>query len=294
MTKFVVSTAALLLLSAPIPVAPSGPGALPAPALPSFAVAYRNTTAAIQRAGGTYATWTGRHFLSFDPHGDGTAVEVVGDLAKADRIAILVPGVDNTLKNFDRGLGGVARRAPAVQARAVYWKLRGTDRKAKVAVVAWLGYDTPEGIGLAAVREQRARAGADALTSFVDGVQRQRPGAAVTLVGHSYGAIVVGLAAPRLPRVHDVIALGAPGMGASHASDLGGARVWSALAPNDWMRRIPQLRLFDLGHGRRPSDPSFGANPLPTGGVEGHDYYLTPGSATLDAVATVVLGGGAA
>ena len=294
MSKSLVSTAALLLLSAPVPVALPGPVARPAPALPSFAVAYRDTAAAIQRAGGTYATWTGRHFLSFDPAGDGTAVEVVGDLATADRIAILVPGVDTTLKNFDRGLGGVARRAPAVQARAVYWKLRGTDRKAKVAVVAWLGYDTPEGIGIAAVREQRARAGADALTRFVDGVQRQRPAAAVTLVGHSYGAIVVGLAAPRLPRVHDVIALGAPGMGAAHASDLGGARVWSALAPADWMRRIPQVRVFDLGHGRRPSDPSFGATALPTEGVEGHDYYLTPGSDTLDAVATVVLGGGAA
>ena len=66
----------------------------------------------------------------------------------------------------------------------------------------------------------------------------------------------------------------------ARAADLGGARVWSALAPADWIRRIPQLRLFDLGHGRRPSNPAFGARPLPTAGVAGHDYYLTPGSAT--------------
>jgi hypothetical protein len=70
---------------------------------------------------------------------------------------------------------------------------------------------------------------------------------------------------------------------------LGGARVFSALAPQDWMRRIPQIRLLDLGHGRRPSSPAFGAMPLPTAGVAGHDYYLVPGSATLDAVANVVL-----
>ncbi|MEV7627261.1 alpha/beta hydrolase [Actinoplanes sp. NPDC089786] len=290
MSKPLLSAAALLLLTAPIPVHPATAAPAPVPALPSFAVAYRDSAAAMQRAGGPYATWAGRRFLSFDPAGDGTAVEVVGDLTKADRVVVLVPGVDTTLKNFDRGLGGVARRAPAVQARAVYWKLRTTDRKAKVAVVAWLGYDPPEGIGLAAVREQRARAGARALAGFVEGVRRQRPRASVTLVGHSYGAIVVGLAAPRLPFVHDVVALGAPGMGAAHASDLGGARVWSALAPADWMRRIPQLRVFDLGHGRRPSDPSFGALPLPTDGVAGHDYYLTPGSATLDAVAQVALG----
>ena len=40
--------------------------------------------------------------------------------------------------------------------------------------------------------------GAAALTSFVRGLHAHRPGAAVTLIGHSYGAIVVGLAAPRL------------------------------------------------------------------------------------------------
>jgi hypothetical protein len=290
MSKLLLSAAALLLVSAPIPSVVRAPA--PVPALPALPVAFRDSAAAMRSAGGAYALWAGmsRHFLSFDPAGDGTAVEVVGDLATADRIAVLVPGVDTTLRDFDRGLGGVARRAPAVQARALYWRLRSADRHAKVAVVAWLGYDTPEGIGLAAVREQRARDGARALEGFVDGVQRQRPRAAITLVGHSYGAIVVGLAAPRLPQVHDVVALGAPGMGAAHASDLGGARVWSALAPADWMRRIPQVRVFDLGHGRRPSDPSFGATALPTEGVEGHDYYLTPGTSTIAAVADVVLG----
>jgi pimeloyl-ACP methyl ester carboxylesterase len=112
----------------------------------------------------------------------------------------------------------------------------------------------------------------------------------VTLIGHSYGAIVVGMAAPRLPEVRDLVALGAPGMGADRAADLGGARVWSALAPGDWIRRIPQVRLFALGHGRRPSNPDFGARQLPTEGVPGHDYYLTPGSSTLDALAPIVLG----
>jgi hypothetical protein len=262
------------------------------PPLPEFPVAYRDSAAAMRAAGDPYAGWaeSGRRFLSFDASGDGTAAEVVGDLATADRIAVLVPGVDTRLRDFDRGLGGVSRRAPGVQARALYWKLRTTDRSGRVAVVAWLGYDTPDGIGPAAVAESRARAGAIALTAFTDDLYAQRPHAAITLIGHSYGAIVVGLAAPRLPYVRDLVALGAPGMGAGRATDLGGARVWSALAPADWIRRIPQLRLFDLGHGRRPSNPAFGARPLPTGGVAGHDYYLTPGSATLDAVAPIVLG----
>jgi len=114
----------------------------------------------------------------------------------------------------------------------------------------------------------------------------------VTLLGHSYGSMVVGLAAPHLPEVHDLVTLGSPGMGAGHAADLGGATVWSALAPHDWIRRIPQLRVLGVGLGKRPTSPGFGAHLLPTDGVAGHDYYLVPGSATLRAVTDVVLSGG--
>jgi hypothetical protein len=289
-TLGILTAAALLAVALPVPAHATTPAYLPP--LPEFPVAYRDTAAAMRAAGGQYAGWaeSGRHFLTFDPAGDGTAAEVVGDLAAADRIAVLVPGVDTTLRNFDRGLGGVARRAPAVQARALYWKLRATDRAARVAVIAWLGYDTPDGIGLDAIAETRARDAAVKLAAFTDDLHTQRPGAAITLIGHSYGAIVVGRAAPRVPYVRDLVALGAPGMGAAHAADLGGARVWAALARADWIGRIPQVRLFGLGHGRRPADPAFGARPLPTGGVAGHDYYLTPGSTTLDAVAPIVLG----
>jgi hypothetical protein len=272
---------ALLLPGAPAPAA--------VPVLPAFADAYRSAAGAMHAAGPPYASWAadGRRFLVFDARGDGLAAEVIGDLATARHIAVLVPGVDTTLPDFDRGLGGVARRAPAVQARALH---RAMGAGGDVAVVAWLGYDTPAGLGLDAARQSAARDGARALTGFVRGVVAQRPDAAVTLVGHSYGAIVVGLAAPHLPSVRDLIALGAPGMGAARAADLGGARVWAALAPSDWIRRIPQVRLLDLGHGRRPSAPGFGARLLPTAGVSGHDGYLVPGSATLDAVAAVALG----
>jgi hypothetical protein len=68
--------------------------------------------------------------------------------------------------------------------------------------------------------------------------------------------------------------------------------VWSALAPQDWIRRIPQVRVLGLGLGTRPSSPGFGATALPTDGVAGHDYYLTEGSATLRAVTDIVLSGG--
>nr|WP_305786505.1 alpha/beta hydrolase [Actinoplanes lichenis] len=240
-------------------------------------------------AGEPYSDWVraGRRFLSFDSGGSGRAVEVIGDLEGAERIAVLVPGVSTRLADFDRGLGGVAGRAPAVQARAVLAAARRADPGARVAVVAWLGYEPPAGLDLEAARDLRALTGAGALSDFVRSLPR---GAAVTVIGHSYGALVAGLAACRLARVHDIVALGAPGMGVRHADELGGARVWSALAADDWIRRIPQLRLGHLGHGRRPSAPAFGAVTLPTTGVRGHDGYLVPGTPTLAAVADIVVG----
>jgi pimeloyl-ACP methyl ester carboxylesterase len=264
-TTLLLSATALLAVTLPVPAA----------AVPSRPVSPMVATA-------------GRDFLAYD-QGRGTAVEAVGDLGTATRVAVLVPGVGTRLADFDRGLGGVARRAQAVQARTLYARMHAADPAARVAVVAWLGYLPPSELNLDAIREGVARAGAKALVAFVRGLLAQRPGTAVTLVGHSYGALVIGLAAPCLPQVHRLVVMGAPGMGVSRAADLGGARVYSALAPQDWMRRVPQVRLLGFGHGPRPSSPGFGAIPLPNSGVAGHDYYLVPGSATLAALANVVL-----
>ncbi|MDG4831832.1 alpha/beta hydrolase [Solwaraspora sp. WMMD1047] len=249
--------------------------------------------AAMRAAGGPYADWVadGRRFLAFDPRGDGRAVEALGDPDTADRIVILVPGVASRLRDFDRGLGGVRRRAPAAQARALHRQLRIADPGARVAVLAWLGYDPPDGIGWSAARSDSARTGSEELVDLVWTLAAARPAAAITVVGHSYGAVVVGLAAGRLPcQVTDLVSLGGVGMGAAEVAGLGSpARVWAAQAADDWIRWLPPVRLFGLGHGVRPADPAFGARPLPTGAGAGHDDYLVPGSPTLDALAGVVL-----
>ena len=64
-----------------------------------------------------------------------------------------------------------SRRAPGVQARTLYQQL--AKRSKDVAVIAWLGYDAPDGIGLAAATEGRARKGAAALEAFVRDLRRQ-------------------------------------------------------------------------------------------------------------------------
>src|SRR3954471_12855663 len=207
----------VLLATTLNPVPRPASAAAPAPAvrhLPAFTEAYRESAVRMLATGCPYATWAaqGRHFLFFDPAGDGRTAEVFGDLSTATRIAVLVPGVDTTLADFDRGLGGVARRAPGVQGRTLYEQLSKRDRD--VAVISWLGYDPPDGLGPAAATEGRARAGARRLTTFVRDVLHQRPDVTITLIGHSYGSLVVGLAAPDLPEVADVVVLGAPGIGA--------------------------------------------------------------------------------
>ena len=236
--------------------------------------------------------WAGRQILGLDTRGDGRVVEVLGDLSTATRVTVLIPGVDDNLANFDSGHGGVLRRAPAWQARRLFDQARRLDPAASVAVVAWLDYDPPEGVQRDALREDRAAAGAIRLVSFVDALVLRRPGLRVTLVGHSYGSTVAGLAASRLSdQVTDIVALGSPGMGVDERADLHtGARVWAGSAPDDWTRRVPGLRLFGVGHGTLPFAPRFGALPLPCADVQGHDGYFVPGTSALRAMAEIALG----
>ncbi|WP_425413213.1 alpha/beta hydrolase [Micromonospora matsumotoense] len=57
-------------------------------------------------------------------------------------------------------------------------------RNARIAVIAWLGYRPPGGVGLAATRQRLATLGAVELLHVVDGLAVVRPRAAIT-VGRS-------------------------------------------------------------------------------------------------------------
>jgi pimeloyl-ACP methyl ester carboxylesterase len=249
---------------------------------------------AMQAAGAPFAKWArqGRHFLAFDPRGNGRVVEVFGDLAAADRIAILVPGVSTTAENFDTGLDDVRDRAPAVQARALYDATRAAAPGEQVAVIAWLGYDAPQGVGRSAAREELARAGATSLDAFTEDLAVLRPRARVTLIGHSYGSVVAGQAAAGLPtQVKDLVVVGSPGMGVSRAADLHtSARIWAGQAAQDWIDWVPAYQVWGAGHGTLPAAPGFGARVFGTRGVIDHDHYLAPGTQSLSNIAAIVLG----
>ncbi|HEX6931841.1 MAG TPA: alpha/beta hydrolase, partial [Streptosporangiaceae bacterium] len=225
----------------------------------------------------------GQHFLDFNPRGPGLAVEVVGDLATASRVAILVPGSDTSLATFDsRGTASPDGGAAALAAQS-----HTLDPGAHLAVIAWLGYPTPATLSPGVLTSGDARQGANALRSFVD--ELARDGRQVALLCHSYGSVVCGLAAPHLP-VTDIAAFASPGMDASSVGSLHSpARVWAGRGTADWIGNVPHVRFLGLGFGQDPTAPAFGARIFSCGDAN-HSGYFHKGSVALRNLAYIALG----
>ncbi len=217
------------------------------------------------------------------PHGD-RIVRVYGDLRTAEHVAVIVPGSDTTAATFD---GGRAKRysTPGGGARAVLAEARELDPGARLAVVAWLGYDSPALLSLGAVTTGAAEAGAVDLRHYLTGTLG---GKRVSLLCHSYGSVVCAKAAPG-SGVADVAVFGSPGLGLSSAAELGGVRLWAGSGSADWVRGVPKLRFGPLGFGPDPAAPSFGAHLFAAGGA-GHSDYLMPGGESLRNLTLIALG----
>ena len=204
--------------------------------------------------------------LFFDPAGDGRIGVVHGDLVGASDIAVQVPGINNTLDNYWTMLDDSQR-------------LHGAAGGDGVAVVSWLGYDTP-GYGTAPFGGF-AGAGATSLYGLVSSVDEARPDARITVIGHSYGSLVTGLAASRGMPADQVVLLGSPGAGVDSVD---------AFTRPDGFRPVVfvgQNRsdhisvgadfVSPLGsyYGANPMSPSFGASdrePFETW-APNHSYY---------------------
>jgi hypothetical protein len=253
-----------------------------------------------------------RRFLTFDGRGAGLATEVFGDLAHADRIAVLVPGSDTSIDTYDRFRD---------TARALHERLtREAPHGTRTAVVAWLGYETPGTVSTTVATTGRAEDAAPKLREFigqlrtltsyeptgaggagraagstesarhaVSGAERPR----ISLLCHSYGSVVCGRAASQLD-VDDIALVGSPGTGADTAADLHTpARVWAARGADDWVAEVPHIRVdllgTTVGFGTDPISPSFGARVF-AAGDGGHSDYFRPGSTSLANLTRIVLG----
>ncbi len=112
-----IAAAATAVLATTAAVLPGGPvdRPQPLPALTTRALAARyqadsrmiaQAARAARGAGNTdlaraLEDMRGHHFLDFNPRGPGLAAEVIGNLARATRVAILVPGSATSLMTFD-------------------------------------------------------------------------------------------------------------------------------------------------------------------------------------------------
>jgi hypothetical protein len=262
----------------------------------------------------------GRQMLDWEPVDDGRAIEVFGDLATARHIAVVVPGIMNTIENFDDQLGR--------NAKDLWVGTSAFDRR--TAVVAWLGYDTPELLN--AVSKGRAIEYEAELRSFVASLPRD---AHVTVVAHSYGTVLAAESAARGLAADDLVLLGSPGTRLDHAADADlepDAQVFAGVSDTDWIvgrsgwgsvlcpemivdtAWLTGLRLLanpvtgplswvtdscktdsdgdikGLSHGLNPAHEDFGAVEISTADVDGHSSYFDPNSTSLDAVARIVTG----
>jgi pimeloyl-ACP methyl ester carboxylesterase len=201
-------------------------------------------------------------------------VAIVGDLATARDVVVVVPGSDVDVDRFDRTIGKMAAN------------LYGQAHRDDLAVIAWLGYRTPQGLGVDAATGGLARTAAAELVEFVRALHTN---ARIHIFGHSYGSVVVALAAHELD-VDDIVFTGSPGVRAKSVAELETkAKVWAIRSSGDWMRFVPNVRLGDLGHGTDPANDDFGATVLRLEGGK-HDTYYEPGSATLTALVRIASG----
>ncbi|GIJ80130.1 Alpha/beta hydrolase [Micromonospora phaseoli] len=247
------------------------------------------------------------YLLGLDVGGEGRAVVALGNPDRATDVLTYVPGMGSGLDDATGELGRAAR----VLARCA--ELAPGE---ETSAVLWLDYDAPDFLHEAA-GDGQARAAGDALHRFQEGLRASHDGspARQTVLGHSYGSLVVGTAARDHGLAADALVfVGSPGVGVAHAAELGlpPGQVWASTAPDDVIRltrppgdlaRQAVLGASPIGaiaglldgpsderwFGRDPTGPAFGARSFPSGRY-GHTGYWDPANPALDGMARIVLG----
>ncbi|MBK7721523.1 MAG: hypothetical protein IPI32_04630 [Austwickia sp.] len=186
-----------------------------------------------------------RQILLFDPTGRGRLAELRGRYDDRTRhVVILVPGTGTAMRGF---------HMPAQFAA----DLVAADPEGGAVALAWMGCALPSAAGAQAPLARFARAGAEPLRDVVEALAVPS-GADITVIGHSYGGVLVGAAERVGLRADKVIHLASPGSGPGVRSvadypdtdPLGRhrrVRRWSLTAPGDpiiWARRLDPAGWF--------------------------------------------------
>ena len=241
---------------------------------------------------------------AYDPDafgGDGAVAIAVGDLDRADHVAVIVPGMDTD---------ATSAGSQADRAAAVYEAARASAPLASDATLAWIGYDAPAGFGEAAT-EQRAADGGAHLADTVDGLRAGRDGdpAHLTVIGYSYGSTTVGDGAhDHGLAVDDLLFVGSPGVGGDveHAAELGidPDHVWAGANSADPVAVLGNHGSFNLdtfgdaGLGDDPAEDDFGGTRFQAesttrgdgDAIDDHEKYFDHGTESLANIGHVVAG----
>lgn len=229
-----------------------------------------------------------RTLVGLDPSTDAKAAIVVGDLGTARYVSVLVPGMYMSVGEQIQDWAKVAQEQYDLQTGFLRRVLgpRGSGGAPGVAVVAWIGYQTPvlTNIGGTTLATQ----GADSLERTLQGIRaiRSADQPYLSVFAHSYGSTAALMALERHTVTVDALALmGSPGSAAQSVAGLAVAHgnVFVGEAPMD---PIVNSAFF----GSDPGSPSYGATPMGVGGAvdplthetlagsSGHNAYFTAGT----------------
>ncbi|GAB2952853.1 alpha/beta hydrolase [Micromonospora polyrhachis] len=196
-----------------------------------------------------------RKILSFDPSGDGSMVELVGDIGPHTRnVAVFVPGTYSelaTLERYHDTMAGFVDAAP----------------KRDLAVVLWMDGDLPSNLFPQAPSARYADDLGPRLAEFSQELRTEIAGSAaagngvqVTYAGHSYGGAVVGTAEQFGLDANRVLHIESAGMG----HDVGGpadlrpvhqdVQRYSMTAPGDPIAWVRDVNIGNWGHGADPDE----------------------------------------
>ena len=235
-------------------------------------------TASYEQTAGGGLTVTGE-----GPDAGRYRVGVLGDLGRATRVAVVVPGAGNDVGSFT-----TSRVGPWANARNLYAQAQRQHRASGLAVVAWLGYVPPASVADAAFHADGIDQGAANLAALQTWLAGRTPGARVTWVCHSWGSLVCA-AALRDAQPAALVLVGSPGVEYADVLDMPfDGPVYAGRGAQDLIRYAGLLSLLGVGFGPDPADPAFGAVAIPTDPGCQHSGYFTPGSAQLDALVRVV------
>ncbi|MET7298096.1 alpha/beta hydrolase [Embleya sp. NPDC005575] len=256
--------------------------------------ALKERLAAIEGLEATLRSGDDLYLMGFSAKDDGRAIVAIGNPDMAAHTAVYVPGTG----------AGLARIGSDVnRMRSLWLAARQESRGGGISTITWVGYDAPDTL-VHAISTADADEAAPSFARFLRGVgvaQGISSNEHVTVIGHSYGSVVVGQAAHYSGGLfaRDIVVAGSPGMHVTRAKDLGISprHVWVGAADGDLVTDVgagahaPMSENDGVRRRVTPDAREFGANRFTSDGSRGHsEYWSTANPMSLNNQAAIVTG----